>query len=895
MARGIRLYDVVEDDLLYPITVTELVYDNVKEKTLKDILDHIFESPTITTPIISGGTANDLKIHNAEICHTTITNTAITGNGNIIKDVLINESVIGNCSIRGENTVFSGTINAEEATINGGTIKALITGSTIDNCNIENSNFHDGEIGDSVIKNVELDGTIQGGIIQGSRINNPEIYGGNSYNLDITSSNIHVPKIDGGEINRGTINDASIYASTSYNQILYTPKIYGGNFGGKNEEGEQEDLNLVNPTISGGTINADSISIKGESGFIKADGTIDDNAYVTIDTVQTISGLKKFSGTNYFMNGLRISEPNLNESYSFQRSSTNGNLTLNHFTGSNMKYLGEIDTAGNLTAYSFIKKNGKSTEFLKADGSVDSNTYLTSHQSLADYAKKSEIPTKTSQLTNDSGFLTSHQSLSNYYNKTQSDERYQPKGNYLTSHQSLTNYATKSEMPTKTSQLTNDSGYLTSHQSLASYLTKTDASNTYQPKGSYLTLNETDGVVEVGRYFDFHTSGNFGKNNNNGEDYTVRIDGGTNTTKRVFTFPTSGGGTLATESFVTGKGYLTSHQSLDNYYKKDEDITSSHKLLFSSASSMIQFKEGTYGDKFAIHGDFAGADDANKMYISSAVGANNTDPTLDKKITMLLKSGNVGIGTTTPTEKLEVNGNVKAGGFKVNGKTGFLKADGSVDSNEYVKGTNGTLINPTITDTGNNKFLYIDSKGDMIINDPTIYNGVIDSSTINDASLTGQIDLVDGCNMVGGEIQTNKISIKDGKSSQFLKADGSVDETNYFPIMKIKGMASGYIRIPLPNGVITLSGLVLNTTIHNYGGNVHVATIVYGTQSEIYYKLSDIYIKSYDFTLWPLTVYGYKTNNTKIEPLSYELISKDELPSDATKIDLSKTMIGAKV
>ena len=33
----------------------------------------------------------------------------------------------------------------------------------------------------------------------------------------------------------------------------------------------------------------------------------------------------------------------------------------------------------------------------------------------------SKIPTKTSQLTNDSGFLTSHQSLSNYYTKTQVD------------------------------------------------------------------------------------------------------------------------------------------------------------------------------------------------------------------------------------------------------------------------------------------------------------------------------------------------------------------------------------------------------------------------------------------------------------------------------------------
>ena len=67
---------------------------------------------------------------------------------------------------------------------------------------------------------------------------------------------------------------------------------------------------------------------------------------------------------------------------------------------------------------------------------------------LANYAKKSEIPTKVSQLSNDKG--------------------------YLTSHQSLADYAKKSEIPTKVSQLSNDKGYLTSHQSLADYAKKSE-------------------------------------------------------------------------------------------------------------------------------------------------------------------------------------------------------------------------------------------------------------------------------------------------------------------------------------------------------------------------------------------------------------------------------------
>lgn len=48
------------------------------------------------------------------------------------------------------------------------------------------------------------------------------------------------------------------------------------------------------------------------------------------------------------------------------------------------------------------------TKTIAATGgtAVNLGTYLTSHQSLADYAKKSEIPTKLSQLTNDKNFVT---------------------------------------------------------------------------------------------------------------------------------------------------------------------------------------------------------------------------------------------------------------------------------------------------------------------------------------------------------------------------------------------------------------------------------------------------------------------------------------------------------
>ena len=89
---------------------------------------------------------------------------------------------------------------------------------------------------------------------------------------------------------------------------------------------------------------------------------------------------------------------------------------------------------------------------------------MTEHQSLADYvktealttaltsyAKKTELPTKLSELTNDSGYITTYTETDpvwtsekvNYYTKDEINGK-----NYLTEHQSLADYAKKSEIPT---------------------------------------------------------------------------------------------------------------------------------------------------------------------------------------------------------------------------------------------------------------------------------------------------------------------------------------------------------------------------------------------------------------------------------------------------------------
>ena len=127
--------------------------------------------------------------------------------------------------------------------------------------------------------------------------------------------------------------------------------------------------------------------------------------------------------------------------------------------------------------------------------------YLTEHQSLADYATKSEIPTLTSQLTNDSGYITSIPS--EYVTETELESK-----GYLTEHQSLANYAlkteipdisglaSKTEIPTATSQLTNDSGFITEIPS--EYITETELTSSLSTKAdsaNVYTKAEIDNMI----------------------------------------------------------------------------------------------------------------------------------------------------------------------------------------------------------------------------------------------------------------------------------------------------------------------------------------------------------------------------------------------------------------
>lgn len=123
-------------------------------------------------------------------------------------------------------------------------------------------------------------------------------------------------------------------------------------------------------------------------------------------------------------------------------------------------YVNAISVSGSGNAITSVSKSGKSITFTKGA------TFLTSHQSLANYYTKSSVD---SLLSGKSATSHTHSVKINGVTKTiaATGGTAVDLGTYLTSHQSLADYAKKSEIPTKVSQLTNDTGYITSSGSCA--------------------------------------------------------------------------------------------------------------------------------------------------------------------------------------------------------------------------------------------------------------------------------------------------------------------------------------------------------------------------------------------------------------------------------------------
>lgn len=127
--------------------------------------------------------------------------------------------------------------------------------------------------------------------------------------------------------------------------------------------------------------------------------------------------------------------------------------------------------------------------------------YLNSSD-LEGYALSSEVPTKTSQLENDSGFLTKVPTpdLSSYAKKTdipESTSELLNDSGYITTND-LSSYAKTTDLPTKLSALTNDSNFITS-SALSPYAKSTELADYLKRTELTFTNNTTNtSTTELG-------------------------------------------------------------------------------------------------------------------------------------------------------------------------------------------------------------------------------------------------------------------------------------------------------------------------------------------------------------------------------------------------------------
>jgi hypothetical protein len=151
----------------------------------------------------------------------------------------------------------------------------------------------------------------------------------------------------------------------------------------------------------------------------------------------------------------------------------------------------EYITDSELTAKGYATENYVTTAIDNAQLSGGSGETV----DMTKYALKTDIPTKTSELTNDSEFIT--EIPTEYITETELNNK-----GYLTEHQSLENYALKSEIPTNyltsipseyvTETELTAKGYITEHQDLSDYALKSEIPTDYitEIPSEYVTDSE---------------------------------------------------------------------------------------------------------------------------------------------------------------------------------------------------------------------------------------------------------------------------------------------------------------------------------------------------------------------------------------------------------------------
>ena len=420
-----------------------------------------------------------------------------------------------------------------------------------------------------------------------------------------------------------------------------------------------------------------------------------------------------------------------------------------------------ISVSGSGNAVTSVTKNGTTISVVKG------STFLTSHQSLDGYVNAISVSGSGNAITSVSKsgkgitftkgatFLTSHQSLANYYTKSSVDSLLSGKsatshthsvkingvtktiaatggtavdlGTYLTSHQSLADYAKKSEIPTKVSQLTNDTGYITSsgscayatsagnadkvdgvHVTWAGELTSTNHLVAWEANGSALrdikpanvTVGNSDKLDGI------HANGLLTALSNSDKGISITVGGTTKSVSNISVNYASSAGNADTVDGYHASHLLVKRGRLGAYNIDEEttfgtrdiqpesEVTISGKRPFNGWGTLLVIGsiDGASNHQLAFTGD-------NRMFIRCAYGTRNNYNTKDWA-TVALTSDNVASATKLQTprtiwgQSFDGTGNVNGTIYinNSNSSNGAIRLNSDISSNARISAIDDQVI-----------------------------------------------------------------------------------------------------------------------------------------------------------------------------------------------------------
>lgn len=305
-------------------------------------------------------------------------------------------------------------------------------------------------------------------------------------------------------------------------------------------------------------------------------------------------------------------------------------------------YVNAIAVSGSGNAVTAVTKSGKTITFTKGA------TYLTSHQSLSNYYTKSSVD---SLLSGKSATSHTHSVKINGVTKTiaATGGAAVDLGTYLTSHQSLADYAKKSEIPTKVSQLTNDTGYITSSGSCA-YATSAgnaDKVDGIHANGLLTALSNSDKGISI-------TVGGTTKSISNISVNYASSAGNADSATKLQTPRTIWGqsfdGTGNVSGSLSGVGHI--QFSADNSYSIGTTTSeAAHTYTRQVWARHLNASRVYAGDTNLYIGY------SNTAQVKFFSGTKQSGDGSNERMT-ISTNGNVGIGTTSPAYKLHVAGDI---------------------------------------------------------------------------------------------------------------------------------------------------------------------------------------------------------------------------------------------